>query len=63
MTALKDPFEYKDKEKESVGLDTGLQMIIFDSPNDDMGHQVINCESVKHMWDTTELIMVGTYEV
>ncbi|XP_017246111.1 uncharacterized protein LOC108217742 [Daucus carota subsp. sativus] len=58
----KDPFEYTDKEKEAVLLDANLQLIIFDSMDDDMSHQLMNCESAKHMWDTIELIMVGTQE-
>ena len=28
-----------------------------------MCHQIINCTTAKHMWDTIELIMEGTEEV
>ncbi|XP_017246071.1 uncharacterized protein LOC108217700 [Daucus carota subsp. sativus] len=58
----KDPFEYTDKEKEAVQLDANLQLIIFDSMDYDMSHQLMNCKSAKHMWDTMELIMAGSQE-
>ena len=28
-----------------------------------MCHQIVNCTTTKHMWDTIELIMEGTEEV
>ena len=59
----KDPTEFTDSEKDVVALDTSLQLIIVDSMDSDMCHQILNCTSAKHMWDTVELIMEGTEEV
>ena len=59
----KDPTEFTDSEKDVVALDTCLQLIIVDSMDSDMCHQILNCTSAKHMWDTVELIMEGTDEV
>ena len=51
------------KEKELDGLDTNLYLIIVDSLDDEMSHQVMSCKSAKHMWDTIGMIMEGTEEV
>ena len=59
----KDPTEFSDSDKEAVALDTNLQLIIVDSMDSDMCHQIVNCTTAKHMWDTIELIMEGTEEV
>ena len=59
----KEPTEYTDSDKEFIALDTGLQLIIVDSMDSEMSHQILNCTSGKHMWDTIELIMEGTEEV
>ena len=48
----KDP---TDSNKEVVALDTNLQLIIVDSMDSDMCHQIVNC--------TIKLIMEGTEEV
>lgn len=55
--------DFTDADKELVALDTGLQLILVDSTDDDMSHQIMNCISGKHMWDTIELLMEGTEEV
>lgn len=55
--------EYSDDEKEEHALDTSLQLIIMDSMDDEMSHQVINCKTAKQMWDSIEKIMEGTPEV
>ena len=59
----KELSEFSDSDKESVALDTNLQLIIVDSMNSDMCHQIVNCSTAKHLWDTIELIMEGTEEV
>ena len=59
----KEISEFSDSDKESVALDTNLQLIIVDSMDSDMCHQIVNCSTAKHMWDTIELIMEGTEEV
>ena len=59
----KNPTEFTDSEKDVVVLDTSPQLIIVDSMNSNMCHNIINCTSAKHMWDTVELIMEGTNEV
>ena len=53
----KDPSEYTEPEKELVGLDTYLQLMIVDLLDTDMCHQILNCVSLKHMWDTIKTIM------
>ena len=55
----KDPTEFTDSKKDVVALDTSMQLIIIDLMNFDMCHQILNCTSAKHMWDTVELIMEG----
>ena len=40
-----------------------LQLIIVDSVDSDMCHEIINRSTAKHMWDTIELLMEGTKEV
>ena len=59
----KHPTEFTDSEKEVVALDTSLQLISVDYMDSDMFHQILNCTSAKHLWDTIELIMEGTEEV
>ena len=59
----KDSTEFIDSEKDVVALGTSLQLIIVDSLDFDMCHQILNCISGKYMWDTIELIMEGTNEV
>lgn len=55
--------EYSDAEKEIVALDDSLQLIIVDAMDSTMSHQILNCESGKHMWDSIKMIMEGTDEV
>ena len=55
--------EFTAEEKEEIGLDTNLQLIIVDSLDDEMSHQVMNCTSSKQMWSTIGMIMEGTEEV
>ncbi|XP_074327780.1 uncharacterized protein LOC141665693 [Apium graveolens] len=50
-------------DKELIALDEGLQLILVDSMDDDMSHQIMVCESAKHMWETIELLMEGTEDV
>ena len=50
----KEISEFSDSDKESVALDTNLQLIIVDSMDSDMCHQIVNCSTAKHMWDTIE---------
>ena len=59
----KELWEFSDSYIESVTLDTNIQLIIIDSMDSDMCHQIVNCSTTKHMWDTIELIMEGTEEV
>ena len=59
----KEPTEFSDSDKEIVTLDTNLQLIIVDSMDSIMCHQIVNCTIVKQMRDTIELIMEGTEEV
>ena len=59
----KELTEFSDSDKESVALNTHLQLIIVDSMDFDMCHQIVNCSTAKHMWDTIELIMEGNEEV
>ena len=44
-------------------LDTNIQYFIVDSMDPNMCHQILNCVSAKHMWDTIGVIMEGTDEV
>ena len=48
----KDSTEFTDSEKDVVALDTILQLIIVESMDSDMCHQIPNCTSATHMWDT-----------
>ena len=59
----KELIEFSDLGKESVALDTNIQLIIVYSMDSDMCHQIVNCSIAKHMWDTIELIIEGTEEV
>ncbi|XP_074336261.1 uncharacterized protein LOC141673416 [Apium graveolens] len=52
--------EWRARDKELIALDEGLQLILVDSMDDDMSHQIMVCESAKHMWETIELLMEGT---
>lgn len=63
ITVRKPLSEFTDDEKDQIGWDTNLQLIIVDSLDDEMNHQIMNCDSAKHMWDTVEMIMEGTEEV
>ncbi|MGI4673377.1 hypothetical protein ACR2XN_28335 [Klebsiella pneumoniae] len=35
----------------------------MDSLDDEMSHQVMNCQTAKQMWDSIQMIMEGTPEV
>ena len=59
----KESSEITPPEKEFMALDTSLQLFIVDSMDSNMCHQILNCISAKHMWDTIEVIMEGTEEV
>ena len=59
----KELMEFSDSDKESVALNTNLQLIMVDSMDSNICHQIVNCSTAKHMWDTIELIMEGTEEV
>ena len=55
--------EWTAREKELVSLDVGLQLILVDVMDVDMSHQIMVCESGKHMWETIALLMEGTEDV
>ncbi|XP_074328193.1 uncharacterized protein LOC141666092 [Apium graveolens] len=55
--------EWSARDKELIALDEGLQLILVDSMDDDMSHQIMVYESAKHMWETIELLMEGTEDV
>ena len=59
----KVPSEFTAADNDLVVLDTHLQLYIVESMDVEMSHQILNCESAKHMWDTIETIMEGTEEV
>ena len=59
----KPDHDMTDKEKELASLDTNLQLIIVDSLDDEMTHQVMNCKHAKHMCDTISMIMEGIEKV
>ena len=40
-----------------------MRLILVDSMDDDMSHQIMVCESIRHIWETIELLMEGTDEV
>ncbi|XP_074374352.1 uncharacterized protein LOC141714750 [Apium graveolens] len=52
--------EWSARDKELIALDEGIQLILADSMDDDMSHQIMVCDSAKHMWETLELLMEGT---
>ena len=62
-TIPKPKSQWTAKEKELVALDDSLQLILVDSMDSDMCHQILVCKSGKHMWDTIELFMEGTEDV
>ena len=62
-TIPKPKSQWTAKEKELVALDDSLQQILVDSMDSDMSHQILVCESGKHMWDTIELLIEGTEDV
>ncbi|XP_074346934.1 uncharacterized protein LOC141685747 [Apium graveolens] len=62
-TIPKPKSDWTVKEKEFVALDDSLQLILIDAMGSDMCHQILVCESGKHMWDTIELLMEGTEDV
>ncbi|KAL8123423.1 hypothetical protein AgCh_011406 [Apium graveolens] len=49
--APKDPSTYIEPEKEKVALDSGLQLILFESLDNIMHNKIINCESSKQIWE------------
>ncbi|XP_074360999.1 uncharacterized protein LOC141701209 [Apium graveolens] len=51
------------RDKELIALDEGLQLILVDSMDDDMSHQIMVCKSSRHMWETIEFLMEGTEDV
>ena len=59
----KESSEFNDTKKDKVALDTSLHLIIVESLDTAMLIQVINCSSVKHMWDTIKLLIKGTAKV
>lgn len=63
MSTPKDPSEFTDVDKEFVGLDSSLMLILADFADKEMSYQIMNYVSAKHMWDTIELLMEGTTEV
>ena len=62
-TIPKPKSDWTAKEKELVALDDSLRLILVDSMDSNMSHQILVCESGKHMWDTIELLMEGTQDV
>lgn len=62
-STLKDPSKYTDGDKELKHLDTSLQLIIVETTETDMSHQILSCVSAKEMWETIEQLMEGTEEV
>ncbi|XP_074376921.1 uncharacterized protein LOC141718435 [Apium graveolens] len=62
-TIHKPKSDWTAKEKELVALDDSLQLILIDAMDSDMCHQILVCESGKHMRDTIELLMEGTEDV
>ncbi|XP_074323365.1 uncharacterized protein LOC141660290 [Apium graveolens] len=62
-TIPKPKSEWTVKENELVTLDDSLQLILIDAMDSDMCHQILVCESGKHMWDTIKLLMEGTEDV
>ena len=46
----KELTEFSESDKESVPLDTNLQLIIVDSVDSDMCYQIVNCSTAKHIW-------------
>ncbi|KAL8104144.1 hypothetical protein AgCh_028396 [Apium graveolens] len=55
--------EWTAHDKELIALDEGLQLILVDSMDDDMSHQIMVYVSAKHMWEIVELLMEGTKDV
>ena len=45
----KNPENYTDKENELDNLDARLQALLMEAMDDDMSHQIVVCESGKHM--------------
>ncbi|XP_074347104.1 uncharacterized protein LOC141685928 [Apium graveolens] len=62
-TIPKPKSDWTAKEKELVSQDDSLQLILIDAMDSDTCHQILVCESGKHMWDTIELLMEGTEDV
>ncbi|KAL8090143.1 hypothetical protein AgCh_039566 [Apium graveolens] len=56
----KDPSEYTNRDKELVSLDASLRSILVESMDSNMRHQIKDCVSAKHMWETIEAIVEGT---
>lgn len=59
----KDPSQYTDTEREKVSLDNSLMLILTDSLDMSMYNNVVNCTTVKQIWETIEILCEGTEEV
>ncbi|XP_074342515.1 uncharacterized protein LOC141680098 [Apium graveolens] len=55
--------EWSARDKKLIALDEGLRLILVDSMDDDMSHQIMVCDSAKHIWETIQLLMEGTEDV
>ncbi|KAL8118766.1 hypothetical protein AgCh_016318 [Apium graveolens] len=55
--APKDPSQYTEPEKEKVFLDSSLQLILI------MYNNIVNCDTVKQIWEKIEILCEGTEEV
>ncbi|KAL8099492.1 hypothetical protein AgCh_031938 [Apium graveolens] len=58
-STLRDPSKYTEIDKELINLYTSLQLIIVESNDNDMSHQLLGSNSAKDMWETIELLMEG----
>ncbi|XP_074346613.1 uncharacterized protein LOC141685410 [Apium graveolens] len=55
--------EWTAHDNELIAPDVGLQLILVDSMDDDMSHQIMVYESAKHIWETIKLLMEETEDV
>ncbi|KAL8110822.1 hypothetical protein AgCh_026529 [Apium graveolens] len=61
--ASKDPSEYTEPEREKVSLDSALQLILIESPDNIMYNNIVNCDTAKQIWEKIEILCEGTEEV
>ncbi|XP_074353373.1 uncharacterized protein LOC141692429 [Apium graveolens] len=59
----KDPSTYTKQENEKVSFDSSLQLILIESLDNVMYNNIINCESVKQIWEKIDILCEGTEEV